>query len=297
MIFLDGFGIGDRTHTNPYLSAATPFMDHLLGGHLLFSDVSAIVGQSAVMIPTDACLGVAGLPQSATGQTTIWTGINAAQAVGRHVNKYPTRELKNIIANHSIMKILNQAGKKVTFANAYRKEFFKLVRDRKLSYSTSTLITISSGVPLRNLDDLKRGDAVYQDFTNSKLVEWGYDVPVISAGEAGKRLATIAEKHDFTLYEYFISDHIGHQQELSEAIQLYEELDRFMQAAVESTDGNNTVIIIVSDHGNIEDLSTGTHTTNMVPTFIINSQIDTLNWESINSLVDITPFVLKILLG
>ncbi|MEN6462357.1 MAG: metalloenzyme, partial [Syntrophomonas sp.] len=127
MIFIDGLGIGARAETNPYLNAATAFMDKILGGHMLFSGINTIVKDIAVMIPTNACLEVPGIPQSATGQTTIWTGMNAAQAVGRHINQYPNLELKDIIIKHSIMKLLSEAGKKVTFANAYRNEFFKMV--------------------------------------------------------------------------------------------------------------------------------------------------------------------------
>lgn len=97
MIFIDGFGLGARRDDNPYFFARTPFFDQLLGGHILYADSQVVQGDRAVMIPTDACLGVPGIPQSATGQTTLWTGINAAQAVGRHINAYPTPKLREII--------------------------------------------------------------------------------------------------------------------------------------------------------------------------------------------------------
>jgi hypothetical protein len=297
MIFIDGLGIGARAVTNPYYGARTVFMDKLLGGHILFSGINATLKDIAVIIPTNACLEVAGIPQSATGQTTIWTGINAARAVGRHINQYPNLELKNIIIKNNIMKLLNEAGKKVTFANAYRNEFFKLVRESKLGLSTSTLVAITSGTRLRTIDDLSRKNAVYQDFSNKMLLDWGYDIPIISAIEAGENLAGIAQDHDFTLYEYFISDRIGHKQDLSMAVQVYEELDRFIQSTVESSNLNDMVVMIVSDHGNIEDLSTGTHTNNLVPTIIISNQVKNLEWKNIVSLTDITPFVLKILLS
>ncbi|MGI5922004.1 MAG: alkaline phosphatase family protein [Syntrophomonadaceae bacterium] len=296
MIFIDGLGIGCQDETNPYLSAATPYTDKLLGGHVLFAGVDKIINKFAVMIPTDACLGVAGLPQSATGQTTLWTGVNAALAVGRHINQYPDLKLKDIIIKHSIMKILGEAGKKVTFANAYRSEFFKMVRERKLGLSTSTLVALSSGTRLRTIDDLKRGNAVYQDFTNKMLIDWGYDVEVLSARQAGINLARIAEDHDFTLYEYFITDRIGHKQDLAAAVDTYEKLDLFIQTAVENSNLDEMVIMIVSDHGNIEDISTATHTLNKVATFIISYQVEKLPWPAISSLTDITPFVRRTIL-
>lgn len=297
MIFIDGLGIGARNENNPYLNARTLFMDKIMGGHILFTDIKATLKDYAVIIPTDACLGVPGIPQSATGQTTIWTGINAAQVVGRHINQYPNLELKEIIIKNSIMKLLYEAGKKVTFANAYRNEFFKMVRERKLGLSTSTLVAITSGTRLRTIDDLRQRDAVYQDFTNKMLVDWGYDIPIISALEAGENLAKIAQEHDFTLYEYFISDRIGHKQDLPAAVKIIENLDRFIQAAVNSSNLNELVIMIVSDHGNIEDMSIGTHTNNPVPTIIMNNHVKSLEWENILSLTDITPFVQKIILS
>lgn len=297
MIFIDGLGIGARAETNPYSSANTPFLDKILGGHVLFYGIKTILKDIAVIIPTNACLDVPGIPQSATGQTTIWTGINAAQVVGRHINRYPNLELKEIIIKHNIMKLLNEAGKKVTFANAYRNGFFKMVRERKLGLSTSTLVAITSGTRLRTIDDLIQGNAVYQDFTNKMLVDWGYDVPISSAQEAGEKLAKIAQEHDFTLFEYFITDRIGHKQDLSMAVQVYEDLDRFIQAVAEASKLDDMVIMVVSDHGNIEDLSTETHTNNPVPTLLINNHVENLEWGNIASLTDITPFVLKILLN
>jgi 2,3-bisphosphoglycerate-independent phosphoglycerate mutase len=67
MIFIDGFGLGARRDDNPYFFARTPFFDQLLGGHILYADSQVVQGDRAVMIPTDACLGVPGIPQSATG--------------------------------------------------------------------------------------------------------------------------------------------------------------------------------------------------------------------------------------
>ena len=48
-------------------------------------------------VPLDACLGVPGIPQSATGQTAIFTGVNAAARLGRHSEGFPGPELRAII--------------------------------------------------------------------------------------------------------------------------------------------------------------------------------------------------------
>ncbi len=295
MIFIDGFGLGEQGEYNPYFFARTPFFDSILGGHNLYENSGLLRGKEAIMIPIDACLGVPGVPQSATGQTTLWTGINAAQEVGRHVNAYPTRQLREIISNHSIMKVLADRGKKVTFANAYRGEYLQLVQQRKAFYSTSTLVTFSSGQPLRNIEDINRDHAVYHDFTNRMLIDWGYAVKEISPEQAGKNLARLAGQHDFTLYEYFISDKVGHARDMVRGIQVYEMLDRMIGACIADSNLEDSMIMIVSDHGNLEDLSCKGHTVNKVPTIIIHNNYERQNWDRISSLTDMTPFVLDFL--
>ena len=43
-----------------------------------------------IIVPTDATLDVPGYPQSATGQTAIFTGVNAAEIKQGHINVLPT---------------------------------------------------------------------------------------------------------------------------------------------------------------------------------------------------------------
>jgi hypothetical protein len=295
MFFIDGFGLGAKGEDNPYFFARTPFFDQLLGGHALYGDSLVVQGDRAVMIPTDACLGVPGIPQSATGQTTLWTGVNAAQAVGRHINAYPPHSLQEIIQRFSIMKVLAGRGKKVTFANAYRQEYFDLVEKRKARHSTSTWVALSSGRALRTIEDLKLSNAVYQDFTNRMLIDWGYAVQELTPEQAGQNLAQLAGQHDFTLYEYFLSDRIGHAQDMARAIEVYQNLDRMIATCAENLNLYDTVLILVSDHGNLEDINRKSHTLNRVPTIIVNENYQETGFERIASLIDVTPYVLDLL--
>ena len=105
MIFVDGLGIGaEDPAVNPVHSGACPCIEGLLASH---------------SVSIDATLGVPGLPQSATGQTTLLTGMNAAQAMGRHVEGFPNRALKDIIRAHNVYAQLAGLGLSSTFANAY----------------------------------------------------------------------------------------------------------------------------------------------------------------------------------
>ena len=248
-------GIGRITRKKPLFPRSYPGSGWAAGGHILFSGVGMLERPDMVLIPTDTTLGVPGIPQSATGQTTLWTGINAARAVGRHVHAFPNEELRGIIARHSIMKVLCQRGKKVTFANAYRPEYFDGVRRGKYRHSTSTLTALSGGVRLRTIEDLKKGKAVYQEFTNKLLQEMGFSIEEVSPRTAGMRLARLSVEHDFTLYEYFITDRVGHARDMGKAVKVLQALDEFIGEVLLTIDPVNTMVIITSDHGNIEDVS------------------------------------------
>ncbi len=297
MVFLDGFGLGEPDEIkNPYVTAHTPFLDEILGGHFLYRREDPLITPHAAMIPTETGLGIPGLPQSASGQTTLWTGVNAAARVGFHVNGYPTGPLIKILEEASIFKRLKDSGKRVAFANAYRPEYFEQVARRRRRHSTSTVAALSAGLTLRTLDDLRCGRAVYQDITNEILSSLGYEVPVISPEEAGARLARLAAGYDFTLFEYFQTDITGHRQDFPRAQRLFGLLDAFLKAVADHLDPREFLLLVVSDHGNIEDLSAGAHTVNPVPTLIIGREAGRF-CGLVNSLEDITPLVFEILSG
>ena len=52
------------------------------------------------------------------------------------------------------------------------------------------------------------------DYTNRILIERGEDVSERSRGRGGDVLARIVAENRFTLYEYFITDKVGHAQDM-----------------------------------------------------------------------------------
>ncbi|NJN93408.1 MAG: phosphoglyceromutase, partial [Anaerolineales bacterium] len=90
ILFLDGVGLGEaEPEANPFMHAEMPTVRSLLGvSHLTRETAGTVTGQAA-LLGLDACLGVPGLPQSATGQTTILTGYNAPAVLGEHYGPYP----------------------------------------------------------------------------------------------------------------------------------------------------------------------------------------------------------------
>src|SRR5256714_6921721 len=286
LFFIDGLGIGTRGPQNPFdgLDNAEPLT--------VFQNEVPQIPFDGVVVCTDARLGVDGRPQSASGQTTILTGVNAPAAIGHHKQGFPNQALLDIIREHSIFRQLQRAGvAPITFANTYTKLFFEK-RPRWISATTAAVE--AAGLQFNTLEDLNAGRAVYQDFTNTMLIERGEDVAPRTPEQAGEVLASIVAHNRFTLYEYFITDKVGHAQNLDRARVVLQNLALMIRSLVSRLDLNQSTIIVTSDHGNIEDLSTRSHTLNSVPTIVWGARRQEIA-ERISSLVDITPAIVHTL--
>jgi len=58
----------------------------------------------------------------------------------------------------------------------------------------------------------------------------------------------------------------------------------------------NLLFILTSDHGNIEDMSVHSHTTNPVPLVAFGPEADAFK-AGVNSLTDVTPRIMRTLGG
>jgi 2,3-bisphosphoglycerate-independent phosphoglycerate mutase len=286
LFFIDGLGIGSRGPQNPLdgLDDAEPLAH--------FRDEKLTTILDGIVVATDSCLGIEGRPQSASGQTTILTGTNAPLLLGYHKQGFPNAAMLEIIRDHSIFLQLTRAGvKPITFANTYTKRFFD-ERPRWVSATTAALE--AAGLPFRTVADLKAGRAVYQDFTNAVLIERGEDVDPRTPDEAATVLARIVNENQFTLYEYFITDKVGHAQDMQAARSVLQALAALVRGVLTRIDLNNTSVILTSDHGNIEDLSSRNHTLNNVPTIVWGANAKSIAGR-IKSLADITPAIVETL--
>ncbi len=246
------------------------------------------------MTRADALLGVDGLPQSATGQTALLTGVNAAAALGRHLHGFPPKNLRRILDEHSILKKVADSGLSAAFINVFNPLFFEaLAENLSIRVSVTTAANMAASLPFFGIEDLTNRCAIYQDFTNMLLVEQEFDVPVFSPREAGEILARAAAGYDFCLYEYFQSDVVGHSRDLSRALEEVGKLEEFLSAVLDNSDLSETSIIITSDHGNLEDTSTSKHTLNPVPVLVWGDLTEKA--PRVSSITDIAPLVLDYL--
>jgi bisphosphoglycerate-independent phosphoglycerate mutase (AlkP superfamily) len=116
-------------------------------------------------------------------------------------------------------------------------------------------------VALRTFDDARRGDGLTHDIDGVLARRRGLDVPERTPAEAAEVFWRLAE--DFTLFEHFLADEAGHEQDEEAARQALTTFDAFARAVIARRPADAQVLI-VSDHGNVEDLSTRNHTRNRV---------------------------------
>lgn len=270
LLFLDGVGIGTKDETrNPFFAARLPTLLSLVGGKIPDNTCQHYNGEHSTLVPLDPNLGVEGLPQSGTGQTALFTGFNGAQFVGKHFGPFPYSTLRPIIAERNIFRQLLDAGKRVSFANAFPKRFFDYLQKNPSRLTVTTLSCVLTGVPLRGARELAEGKGISADITNEGWPELGHPhIHAVDARVAGKRLADMAAEHDFVLFEFWKTDKAGHAKDMKGAIHVLETFDAFLGGIVDVLDTAETLLLITSDHGNLEDLSTKAHTRNMVPAIL-----------------------------
>jgi 2,3-bisphosphoglycerate-independent phosphoglycerate mutase len=269
-LFLDGVGIGKRDpRINPMFVAPLAELRAILGGELPSLRHRQVENAYSTLIPLDATLGMPGLPQSGTGQTALFTGVNGARVAGKHFGPYPYSTLRPVIEKHNIFRRLLKAGKRVWFANAFPERFFEYMARHPGRMTVTTLACTYAGVPICRDQDLRKRNAVSADVTGEGWKELGYpDMPVITPFEAGQCLGRLSREYEFVLFEYWKTDPAGHAQKMDGAIEVLERLDALLGGIRESWDQRQSLLVITSDHGNIEDLSTKTHTRHPVP-FIV----------------------------
>lgn len=276
LVFLDGVGIGVKDPgRNPFFDVQPPFLTELLGGTLPSLRNRTIQSRDALCIPLDPNLGVPGLPQSGTGQATLYTGINTAQLIGRHFGPYLYSTLKPVVEAHNIFARLLDNGIRstVALANAFPQRFFDYLQGPQRRMVAGMYAAMASGVRFRDISDLRSGLALSTDITAERWNEIGHpDAPLSTPYEGGRTLARVAGMHNFTLYEYFLTDKAGHARDRNMAGNVLSHVDALLRGIHDHIDHNRTLVIVTSDHGNIEEINIKPHTRHPVPLILFGNR-------------------------
>jgi len=289
MIFVDGLGIGEQNSDINPCTFSPHFFSHFQ--HETYPKPLSPMGQVSGL---DATLFLDGLPQSATGQTALLTGVNAAQHLGRHLNGFPNQQLRDLLREFSIFKWFVDNGYKARFLNTFRPPFFDYnPYDIIKRLSVTTVSNLVAGLPFFSLNDLREQRSIYQDIIGNALVELGFQVPLYTPEQAGEIVARESSHNHFSLFEYFQTDRAGHSQNMPRCREVLEILERFMGSVLAHVDLNRTLVILTSDHGNFEDLSSRSHTRNKAMTVVFGRDAESIiaGWHSI---IDIYPAIISL---
>lgn len=291
-LFIDGVGLGNKSQNNPFVRQSYGAFRRMGGAAGFTNEATAVVKDYHLFKPVDATLGMKGLPQSGTGQTTLFTGVNAAKVIGKHFGPFPHSGIKHLLREQSLFNKVQRMGKSMRFINAYPDVFFKRSRKRN-RWSCTTIMTKSAGLPLYRAEDVRNEKALTAGLTQKAWREMlDLNVPVISPEAAADRLLRSAETTDLTLSEYYLTDKAGHGQNHKRAAEILSVYDRFLMQLMEKKKETDT-LVLCSDHGNVEDLSTKTHTRNKVPLFVLGPGAEV--FEDAESIMDVTPGIVRML--
>lgn len=297
LFFMDGVGLGGADPAlNPFVTARLPNLAALLGPDWFLAGRSRISTPRASLAPTDAILGMPGRPQSATGQATILTGRNVPALVGEHYGPKPNEAVAAVIREGTLFSEVVAAGHTATLVTPYPEGYFQAVASGRRLLSAVPLAARSAGLPLMDADDLRAGRAVSPDFTGQGWRDFlGYgDMPVLTLSEAGERIAATAAQFAFSFFEHWPTDQIGHRGSLEEAVAHLEAIDTVLGALLAAWDDTRGLLIITSDHGNLEEKAHRQHTRNPVPTILVGRD-HAAHAATIQHLTDIAPVVRRAL--
>jgi 2,3-bisphosphoglycerate-independent phosphoglycerate mutase len=283
LLFFDGIGIGrPDPATNPFAAIGARRLGTLAGRP----------DPEARSVALDATLGVPGLPQSATGQTTLLTGVNAAAHAGRHLVGIPGPSLRPLLERESLFLKLTRAGLRATSANAYTPRHLTARRPR---LSASTRALLAAGLELRMWDEHgMAGTALFHDYTGEWLARAGLEGPGRDAAGAASILARLLVAHDFVFYEYFLTDLMAHRGSWEDQLAQAWRAEELVAAVLERIDLDRHTAVVTSDHGNLEDTSHSRHTLNPVPFLAWGRSADALS-SGVREMTDVTPAILRTL--
>jgi hypothetical protein len=291
LVFVDGIGVGRPGAPNPFDGAPVTILAPLAGGR---------VDARVAFATADATLGYPGLPQSATGQAALFTGEDAVAVAGGHREGFPTRAVASLLLRCSVLSRVRAAGKRAAFLNAFdplrAAMLTRMMRGeqaptRRLRPSASALAALADGGSQRTFDDARSERAVTFDFTGEMCRAWGFDAPRRTIREAARTLAHAAADVDLAVFETFLTDKAGHAQDVTWARAEILRLERFLAELLEAVDLRSQLVIVTSDHGNLEDLSTPSHTRAEVPLLVAGPGQDAFV-ARVRSLRDVAPAML-----
>lgn len=310
LIFVDGVGLAPTAWAgNPLRSQAGWLRDQI--GAPLVQESAPLDRGDLVLRALDANLDVDGLPQSATGQATLFSGRNAARHMQRHVTAFPGPRLRALLEEDNLLLAARRAGRRVEFANTFSPLYYQRLEQRRVRESVTVVCANAAGVRLRGLADLVAGRAATWDLERdlflAGLEELArlpssvdpaarqlLDRGPVCARQTGLDLAGLAQHCDLLVFETFLSDLVGHGRTEVSPSECVRRLDFLLSGLAQGLGAQSPVTVVVtSDHGNLEEPEHRRHTRHPVP--LLAWGRGSAAFRECRSLVDVTPKILDVL--
>jgi hypothetical protein len=165
-------------------------------------------------------------------------------------------------------------GRPIALKGSAKNGFAELFTLAEINQNIFVHAARQAGVALRTWADVRRGEALTSSMTHeleARLDVSFFDqepLPPQTAEEAAAILVKLAADHDFTFYKYQIPDLVSHTGRIELAREVFAVVERFVEAVLRKIDPSATTIIITSDHGHLEQLSSSRgHPKSNVPTW------------------------------
>ena len=294
-LFIDGIGLGPDVPSNP-MTAPGPHWACLAQHSGWTARTPSVDRATHVFRPVEATLGMEGLPQSGTGQASLFTGINCARRAGRHFGPFPHSSSKPVLATHSLFQRMRAIAPEgaCAFANAYPPIFFEK-RTQRNRWTVTTLLSRQAHVRLRSTTDVQEGRALPADLVGEA---WNDNldtaIPRQGATEAGHTLYRIMQQHRLTLFEYYETDKAGHGRSKLSVSTILHRLDALLGSLLDAFSPAHDLLLLCSDHGNLEAPNQKPHTRYPVP--LVAYGCGAAAFRAATSLTDVVP-ALSALLG
>jgi len=133
---------------------------------------------------------------------------------------------------------------------------------------------------------------VVEDIIREAIKNRGYKGPQIDPVDAANHLFELSLDYPFVLFEYFQTDRCGHLRNKTQTVEVLRICDVFLKQLLKRLKRTKTLLVVTSDHGNLEDMSVAGHTLNPVP-LIAYGPGEKQFRKGMKSLVDIMPRILE----
>jgi bisphosphoglycerate-independent phosphoglycerate mutase (AlkP superfamily) len=107
-------------------------------------------------------------------------------------------------------------------------------------------------------------------------------------------MVMLAEQYAFSFHSHWMTDYVGHRGPFDSGVQLLELLDGVLEGVLANWNDEQGLVILTSDHGNMEHIGDRKHTENKVPTVVIGSGKEIFA-KQMTSLLDLVPLMGKYL--